>query len=96
MIFTYPTNVGERIYEKLMSGGEKSQMTSPISLESAPKKIHGGRDILQADSWQKLAGEALVNAFPTSVDLEAEQNQRHFDATKRRKLMQAYYRQSQQ
>jgi len=92
-IFTYPTNIGERIFEKLMSGGEKSQMTSPISLESAPKKIHGGNDILQAADWGSLASEAATNTFPTAVDLEAEQNARHFDATKQRKLKQAYFRQ---
>jgi hypothetical protein len=92
-VFSYPTATAERVFEKARSGGEKSQFTSVISNESAPKMKGRTGEVVKAPEWETLIGNTLVGIHPIPVDLDAEKQRRAFEPRTNMKLRQAAFRQ---
>ena len=87
--FGHPIRVGETIFEAKASGGQRSQFTSLLGLESVPKQDSFGE--VRKTNQTDLAAQ-ILNLPIISLDIEREQEFKAYEPIRRQKLMKKAFR----
>lgn len=86
--FPNPTRTTERIYEKMVSGGEPSQFTAFSANNSAPRKVFGAHGApLEAGSLFDIIEQSIIGQRAFPVDTESA---RRMKLLEHKRLSQAY------
>jgi hypothetical protein len=86
--FPNPTRTTERIYEKMVSGGEPSQFTAVAANNSAPRKLFGAHGApLEAGSLFDTIAQSIIGQRAFPVDTESARRQKLLE---HKRLSQAY------